>query len=261
MCREKDSILPRRSTFFILADLLRSFSLIRQINERWKKIISTAAQWLWSQIWFSGRMLFGGESADENHLSFFHSLWRLVLFLIRVIVRIFAVYFAGVSFSFNAVVVGVLRTDEGSVEWSTFYHDKKWTFETYAYWLLNDAWFERGEPGADCNTTSFNSCGELSWELSGKRFWLMFRALVWTRILTHETRRNWGWPWHPKRSSEALAASLSPLAVALINQLVLTHRINAPEASFSGFILRAWHFDEVAIQTEIMSNAETGDAL
>lgn len=61
----------------------------------------------------------------DEHLSFFHSLCRLVLFLIRVVVRILAVDFAGVSLTFNAVVVGVLRTGEGSVEWSTFHHDKR----------------------------------------------------------------------------------------------------------------------------------------
>jgi hypothetical protein len=52
-----------------------------------------------------------------------------------------------------------------------------------------------------------------------------------------------------------LTASLSSLSIALIDQFVLTHRINAPEASLTWFILRPWHFDEVAIQAEIVSNA------
>lgn len=74
--------------------------------------------------------------------------------------------------------------------------------------------------------------------------------------LTHETRWNWSGSWHPEWRSESLAASLSSLAVALVDQLVFTHRVNAPKASLARLILRAWHFNEVAIQTEIVSNAE-----
>lgn len=66
-------------------------------------------------------------------------------------------------------------------------------------------------------------------------------------FLTYETRRHRFWSCHSERRSEALTTALSSLAVTLINQFVLAHRINTPKASFSGFILRAWYFNKAAI--------------
>lgn len=75
-------------------------------------------------------------------------------------------------------------------------------------------------------------------------------------IFTHETRWNRSWTRHSKRRSESLTTSLSSLSVALINQFIFTHWINSPKTSFSWLVLRAWHLNEVAVQTEIVANAE-----
>lgn len=47
-----------------------------------------------------------------SDLSLFHALCRLVLVLVRVVVRVLAVDLARVALTLNAVVVGVLRSDE-----------------------------------------------------------------------------------------------------------------------------------------------------
>lgn len=56
---------------------------------------------------------------ERHDLSLFHTLCRLVFIFIGVIVRVFTIQFARVALTFNAVVVWVLRTNEGAAEWWT----------------------------------------------------------------------------------------------------------------------------------------------
>lgn len=55
------------------------------------------------------------EKAPADNLSLFHALRRLVFILVRIVVRIF-VQFARLSFTLDAVVVGVLRADKRAAE-------------------------------------------------------------------------------------------------------------------------------------------------
>jgi len=59
------------------------------------------------------------------------------------------------------------------------------------------------------------------------------------------TGRNGRRSWHAIGRTEALAATLATLLVAVIDKLGAAVRIDAPEGSLAGLILRTRHLDEI----------------
>lgn len=59
------------------------------------------------------------------------------------------------------------------------------------------------------------------------------------------TGRNGRRAWHAVGRTEALAATLAALLIAVVDQLGAAVRIDAPEGSLAGLILRTRHLDEI----------------
>lgn len=84
--------------------------------------------------------------------------------------------------------------------------------------------------------------------------WIIVRVCVCNLKATDDPLQSPPWWQGSKRGPKAGHPSLPSLPEGLLHQLGLGGRIQTPKASFPRLVLRAGHFQEVAVQRQIVSD-------